>query len=293
MPFRFNMQRVIDYCEQLEEEAKVRHEVARIMRLKLLLAYVGTDFSGWQIQEKPNPPRTVQGVLEAALRTLTGDAVRVYGAGRTDSGVHAHGQVAHCDVPDSKAGLDWRKSLNSLLPKDICILDAARAAPTFHARNDAVGKTYAYRFWQERAFVPPYLVPFVWCCGPLDMRPMRAALPSLIGRHDFAGLQNAGTDTNSTHRTLFSAEIAVLPPCAQYPPHAPSLCLTVSANGFLKQMVRNIAGLLVACGRQKIAPEDVDSLLAACDRRAVNAQTAPAQGLSLVNVDYGTVHTIK
>ena len=118
------------------------------MRLKLLLAYVGTRYSGWQIQEKPSPPPTIQGELEAALRTICGHNVRAHGSGRTDSGVHAHGQVVHCDVPDSRAGLDWRNSLNAILPRDIRVLHAQRAAPDFHARKDALRKTYAYQFWQ-------------------------------------------------------------------------------------------------------------------------------------------------
>ena len=147
------------------------------MRLKLLISYVGTGYSGWQIQEKPKPPPTVQGALEAALRTIAGKAVRVHGSGRTDSGVHAHGQVAHCDIPDTRAGLDWRHSLNAVLPRDIRVLDASPAAPDFHARKDALRKTYVYQFWQELAFMPPHLTPFVWKCGPLNLEAAQAALP--------------------------------------------------------------------------------------------------------------------
>jgi tRNA pseudouridine38-40 synthase len=262
------------------------------MRLKLLLAYAGGRYSGWQIQEKPNPPRTIQGELERALGILAGVPVRAHGSGRTDAGVHAHGQVAHCDVPDGKTGLNWRKSLNALLPDDIRVLDAASVPLTFHARNDAVSKTYVYQFWQERAFVPPHLAPYVWCCGPLGAQYMRAALPHLLGEHDFAGLQNAGTDIKGTRRTLLFVEVAAMQPCEYYPPHLPLLRLTVSADGFLKQMVRNIAGLLAACGCQKIAPNDVPALLAARDRKAVHAVTAPACGLSLVRVEYADAQTI-
>lgn len=263
------------------------------MRLKLLLAYLGSRYSGWQIQEKPNPPPTVQGELEAALRVLAGAPVRVFGSGRTDAGVHAHGQVAHCDVPDAKAtdarsggARDWRHSLNALLPRDIRVLEVTPAPAGFHARKDAKRKTYAYQFWQERSFLPPQLTPYVWNCGQLDISAMRAALPRLLGEHDFAGLQNAGTDVESTRRTLFAASLDALPPCEFYPPHAPLLRLTVTADGFLKQMVRNMAGLLVACGQGKIAPEAIPDLLAARDRRAVPSATAPPQGLALVSVAY-------
>ncbi len=256
------------------------------MRLKLLISYVGTNYSGWQIQEKPKPPPTVQGALEAALRTIGGEAVRVHGSGRTDSGVHAHGQVAHCDVPDTRAGLDWRHSLNAVLPRDIRILDAAPAAPNFHARKDALRKTYAYQFWQERRFLPPHLRPYVWNCGPLNLDAMHQALPFLVGRHDFAGLRNAGTDVESSERTLMDIRLDVLPPCEYYPPHAPMLRLTVTADGFLKQMVRNVAGLLAACGQGKVQPALIPALLEARDRQAVPSVTAPPEGLALVCVEY-------
>ena len=256
------------------------------MRLKLLISYVGTGYSGWQIQEKPKPPPTVQGALEAALLQISGQHVRVHGSGRTDSGVHAHGQVAHCDVPDARAGMDWRHSLNAVLPRDIRVLEAVRAAPDFHARKDALRKTYVYQFWQDRRFMPPHLRPFVWNCGPLDQNAMRSAIPYLLGTHDFAGLRNAGTDVENTERTLLDARLIELPPCEFYPPHAPMLRLAVTADGFLKQMVRNMAGLLAACGQGKMQAEQIPALLAAHDRRALPSVTAPAEGLALARVEY-------
>lgn len=255
------------------------------MRLKLLVAYDGTGFSGWQIQEKPQPPPTVQGTLEAALARLTGGLVRVFGSGRTDAGVHAHGQVAHCDVPH-RPGFDWRHALNAVLPPEVRVLSAHAAAPDFDARRDALAKTYVYQFWCERRFVPPQLAPFVWACGPLDAASMRAALPHFLGERDFASLRNAGSDTRGSVRRIFAAGLEALPPREFYPPHAPLLRLSVTANGFLKQMVRNMAGLLAACGRGKLAPEAVPALLAATNRAAVNAPTAPPRGLALARVDY-------
>jgi len=256
------------------------------MRLKLVLAYVGSAYSGWQIQEKPNPPPTIQGKLEQALRTLTGQDVRVFGSGRTDAGVHAHAQVAHCDVPEAKAHMQWQRCLNALLPDDIRVLAASPASACFHARKDALCKTYVYQFWQERAFTPPALIPFVWRCGPLDDAPMRAALPHLTGEHDFASLQNAGTDIQSSTRHISHMALESLPAQPFYPAHAPMLRLTVTANGFLKQMVRNLAGLLAACGQGKLEPGRIPSILAACDRRALPSPTAPASGLALAKVEY-------
>ena len=256
------------------------------MRLRLLLAYDGTGFSGWQIQEKPLPPPTVQGALEAALARIAGARVRVYGSGRTDAGVHAHGQVAHCDVPD-RPGFDWRHGLNAVLPPAVRVLAAQEAPPDFDARRDAVSKTYVYQFWREGRFVPPGLAPFVWASGPLDEGRMRAALPAFVGERDFASLRNAGSDTPGSVRHVFAASLTAQLPQEFYPPHAPLLRLTVTANGFLKQMVRNMAGILAACGRGKLAPEAVPGLLAARRRAAVPAPTAPPQGLALASVDYG------
>lgn len=256
------------------------------MRLRLLLAYDGSRYSGWQIQEAAKAPLTIQGEGEKALGRLCACAVRLFGSGRTDAGVHAHGQVAHADVPDARAHLPWRHALNCLLPPDIRVLAAEAASPTFHARLDAVHKTYVYDFWQDRAFVPPRLAPFVWACGPLALEPVYEALGCLLGEHDFASFQNAGTPVDGTVRRILHAEVRELPAEEFLPPHLPRLRLTITANGFLKQMVRNIAGLLVACGSGKLAPSAVPTLLAACNRQALPTPTAPPQGLALARVTY-------
>jgi tRNA pseudouridine38-40 synthase len=258
------------------------------MRLKLLLAYVGTQYRGWQIQQIPQAPPTIQGTLEAALQKIAGQMLRVHGAGRTDSGVHAHAQVAHVDIPEARARLNWQRSLNAILPDDIRIISVESVPDSFHARKDALHKTYIYQFWQERSFLPPQLAPFVWNCGPLEGEAMRAALPHLLGRHDFSGLCNRGTDVQSRVRTVLDARLYTLPPCEYYPAHAPVLRFSVTANGFLKQMVRNMAGLLAACGRGKIQPEAIPALLASKSRQAMPAPTAPAQGLALTHIHYPT-----
>lgn len=256
------------------------------MRLKLLVAYRGTGFSGWQIQKTDNPPPTVQGCLEAALAALAREPVRVTGSGRTDAGVHALGQVAHCDVPDTRPAPAWRKGLNALLPRDIRVLESMEAGPLFHARKDARRKTYIYHFWQDRELLPPMLEPFTWNCGPLDLGLMRQAARPFEGERDFAALRNRGADTESTVRRIFAIGIEALPQLDYWPAHRPMLRLTVTANGFLKQMVRNIAGLLAAAGQGRLEPAAMDGLLDSGRRDMLPTMTAPACGLSLARVEY-------
>ena len=157
------------------------------MRLRLTLAYTGTNYHGWQIQDPALELTTVQGLLEKALARLVCAPVRAFGSGRTDAGVHAACQVVHCDVPDTRfhAIHDWRHALNALLPRDIRVLEAGPAAPDFHARYSAVSKTYGYRFWQEQGFVPPWKAAYVWACGPLDTESMRRAAPRRTPRLRF------------------------------------------------------------------------------------------------------------
>ena len=248
-------------------------------RLKLTLAYVGAAYSGWQIQEKPSPPPTIQGELERALAEVCGRFVRVFGAGRTDAGVHAEAQVAHCDVPVLRA-IDWQAALNVKLPPDIRILHAQEAAAAFHACFDARKKTYRYDLWLSRRVAPPRLSPFVWACGPLDLRRIEAALPLLAGAHDFKSFQNRGSEAGDTTRTVLSLTTAHPADFGE------DLCsLYVEADGFLKQMARNIVGLLVAVGQGRFDPARIPALLAARERSQA-PPTAPARGLTLVRVYY-------
>jgi tRNA pseudouridine38-40 synthase len=205
--------------------------------------------------------------------------VRAFGAGRTDAGVHAEGQVAHCDVPALRA-VNWQAALNVNLPPDIRVLNAQEAADTFHACFDARKKTYRYDLWLARQVALPRLYPFVWACGPLDPRKLDAALPLLVGRHDFRSFQNRGTGTRDTTRTVLSLKTAHP---AEFDGNV--LSLHVEANGFLKQMVRNMVGLLVAIGQGRFDASRIPALLAARDR-AQGPPTAPARGLTLVRVDY-------
>lgn len=259
-------------------------------RLKITVAYVGTAYCGWQIQvnayRRPQP--TIQEELERIVERVLGEPVRVYGSGRTDSGVHADGQVAHFDIPAEKADkvdMDWQRTFNAMLPEDIAVLCVERVADDFHARISATGKVYTYSLWLSRRYIPPRLNPFVWATGPLDVAAMDAAALHLLGTHDFASFQNVGTEIETTVRTL--RRIERTPSGAVAAEDVPvQVDWQFEADGFLKQMVRNLMGTLVACGMGKLSPRDVPGVLAACDRTLAPA-TAPAKGLSMTRVLYG------
>jgi len=244
-------------------------------RIRLTVAYVGTRYQGWQVQERG---ATIQGTLEEKLTRICEEPVRVHGSGRTDSGVHALGQVAHFDAPDSKAHIPWQKALNSMLPNDIAILDAREAEPGFHARFSVLSKRYAYTLWTEPGYTLPQRAPFVWAVRNLDFEAMDRAAELLHGTHDFAAFQNAGTEVKGTVRTL--------EPIVRVPgPHPCEWVFRFQSDGFLKQMVRNLMGLLVEIGRGGQEVADAERILAGRDRRLAPA-TAPPQGLTLEEVMY-------
>lgn len=244
-------------------------------RIKLTLAYDGTDFSGWQLQPRD---RTVQGELEKAISEILGGNLRVHGSGRTDSGVHAMGQVAHFDCPAGREDMPWQKALNALLPKDVRVLDSNVVSEDFHARYSALSKTYEYVMWHNRAFCLPQRRRFVWDYGPLDFVLMEKTAALFLGEHDFAAFQNVGTPVKSTVRTI--TEISRHQGVTEY-----ESVWRFAADGFLKQMVRNLMGCLVAVGRGKISPDEAKALLEGADRSLAPA-TAPPQGLSLMTVEY-------
>lgn len=264
-------------------------------RLKLTVAYIGTHLHGWQVQASPPPTgrahtlHTVQGELERIVARIVGHEVRLHGSGRTDAGVHADAQIAHMDIPDSKLGVNWLMALNARLPESISVLAVEHVDDDFHARYSAIRKTYTYRLWLSRGLLPPRVRPFVWATGPLDTAAMEAAAQHLVGTHDFSSFQNAGTDIATTVRTLHSITpregTAAMDGAGDVPVPAFGLAYRFEANGFLKQMVRNLMGLLVTVGRGKIKPDEVPSILAACNR-AKAPVTAPASGLTLTAVHY-------
>jgi tRNA pseudouridine38-40 synthase len=253
-------------------------------RLRLTLAYDGAAFAGSQIQPGQ---RTVQGVVEGALATLDGAPVRAVFAGRTDTGVHALGQVAHADVHRERGVDQWRQGLNGLLPPDVRITNVGRVPDRFHARYDATWREYRYAIWNG-AVQPPLMRGTTWHRrSPLDVAAMDAATRALIGEHDFAAFAGAGKGLPQagakTVRTMRAAEWT-----AERSPEAVAglaLVFTIEGSGFLPHMVRNVVGSLVVIGAGDAPVSWMASLLRGRDRRNA-APTAPPHGLSLWRVRY-------
>ena len=242
-------------------------------RLKLVVAYTGTHFQGWQVQPGA---RTVQGCLQDALSTICAEKIHVHGAGRTDSGAHALGQVAHADVPEKRRHVPWVRALNRMLPEDVAVLDAVYVASAFHAQYSAQEKEYMYSVWTHPDYVLPQQRPFVWWVPGVDKGIMLEASRILCGEHDFAAFQNTGTPVASTVRRLRKIDLRAT---------ANRIDCYFVANGFLKQMVRNLVAALAAAGTGKMSLNQLQDLLQGRDRRAGPA-TAPARGLTLVRVMY-------
>jgi len=250
--------------------------------VKLVLRYDGTDFAGWQVQ--PNA-RTVQGVLAGAIAQVVNHPVRLTGAGRTDAGVHALGQVANF-LTESLISLDsiWR-GVNSLVRPDIRIDFLEEVSAEFDARRSAIRKMYRYSVAVEK-FADVLRRRAVWSVGKsLDVERMRTAAEPLIGEHDFSSFRAAGSnDDKSPVRTLESLTIEETPPDAEAG-CARTIRIELTGNGFLYKMVRNIVGALVACGHGILNPNQVRNILDAHDR-ALAPPTAPPHGLCLIRVEY-------
>ena len=260
-----------------------------MVRYKFTLAYVGTAYAGWQIQAESQEKSTIQEELETALHSIVGSPVRVHGAGRTDSGVHAEGQVAHADVPGKP--VDWRRALNAKLPPDIRVLAAEQVAADFHARHDATGKRYAYAIQTGPGPISPRLEPFVCALPILDISAMKQTAVLLTGRHDFAAFQNTGTPIVDTVRELWSihyepGRVGPVLCSPDWPPISSVGTWFFHGNGFLKQMIRNLMGLLVWVGQGRISPESAAAFLVAKDRQTVPSPTLAAKGLTLMQVEY-------
>lgn len=245
----------------------------RPFRYRLTLAYLGTPFAGWQRQA--NAP-TVQAILEEALTDLVGERVTLHGAGRTDAGVHARGQVAHLDLarPFPPDGLVLGG--NFRLPETIRLLAAELAPPGFHAQFSAVAKEYRYRFYRARR-APPELLPWVTLIpAELDLEALAAATLHLPGQHDFSAFALAGATYRTSLRTLYRAA---------WEGTGAELALAVVGDGFLRGMVRGLAGTLLEVARRRRSVADFARLLAG-SRRGDAGPTAPARGLTLERVDY-------
>jgi tRNA pseudouridine38-40 synthase len=247
---------------------------ASFVTFKITLAYDGTGFVGWQRQAAG---ASIQGLLEQALARFDQGEVIVFGAGRTDAGVHALGQVASFSLRRATDGPSLVRCLNASLPDTVRVLAADIVADRFHARFSARRKTYRYRLWNADV-LSPFERPYVWHVHrPLDRDAMAAAATLIEGRHDFAAFRAAGGKTLSTEREVFSSRlVAGLVPLIVY---------EISGSGFLRCMVRNVVGTLVEIGRGRRPIEWMSEVLAGGDRRQAGP-TAPARGLVLVSVEY-------
>ncbi|HZQ69118.1 MAG TPA: tRNA pseudouridine(38-40) synthase TruA [Terriglobales bacterium] len=247
--------------------------------LKLVLAYDGSEFSGWQVQ--PGAP-TIQGTLASVIGRLTGEKVLPQGSGRTDAGVHALGQVATFATDSHIPTQNFLTALNDLLPASIRVLEVAEAPLEFHARKSARGKTYRYRMYRE-SVCPPFLARYVWHYPyPLQEESMREAAAQVSGQHDFTSFaavdpeRGRAEEEASNLREIFSSA---------WQREGDEFVYTVHGSGFLHHMVRNLVGTFVLVGKGTLQPADIGRILEARNRSAAGA-TAPASGLFLVNVDY-------
>jgi tRNA pseudouridine38-40 synthase len=247
--------------------------------LKITLAYDGTDFHGWQSQ--PGLP-TIQGEVERVLGEIEGRLVAVTGSGRTDAGVHALEQVASFELHNPIPVANLRRAMNRLLPPAIRVLQVEPAPPGFDARRCARAKVYEYRLWRAE-ICPPTLWRYVYHHPyPLDFAAMTAAAPLFQGTRDFRSLAGAD-DTRQPEdlarpRTIYESRLEV---------GDELVCYRVRGSGFLRHMVRNIVGTLLEVGKKNLPTQEIPGILAAADRRNAGP-TAPAQGLFLIRVEYGS-----
>jgi tRNA pseudouridine38-40 synthase len=241
-------------------------------RFKLLIEYAGTRYSGWQIQKNA---RTVQGEIDAAVQEATGDRTfELYGAGRTDAGVHALGQVAHLDVRTSLPPDRLLRQVNDLLPADINLLDVRRVPHRFHARHDARSRTYVYQIARRRtAFAKPFVW---WVKDDLRVEAMRAAAAAFTGRRDFRGFTDDDPEEKSTLVEVSRVDVRE---------QADALLVVVEGSHFLWKMVRRMVGVLVEVGRGGLRPDEAGRLIASPSALPATL-TAPASGLFLAQVRY-------
>lgn len=242
-------------------------------RIKLTIAYDGTNYCGWQVQ--PNGI-TVEEVINKALCKLTGEDIAVIGASRTDSGVHALGNVAVFDSATSIPPERIAMALNQRLPDDIVIVKSEEVAPDFHPRYCDCEKTYEYHIINTRMPIPTKRLTNYFVSYDLDVERMQQAADYLVGEHDFVSFCNVRTQVEDTVRTVTELEVLR---------EGEEITIRISGNGFLYNMVRIIVGTLVRVGRGFYTPEKVKAILEAKDRKAAGV-TAPAHGLMLVEIRY-------
>lgn len=249
------------------------------MNFKLLIQYDGTDFHGWQVQEND---RTIQGELERIIGTLEGMPVGVNGSGRTDAGVHAEGQVANVHLEKPFTPDKLRNAINGNLWRDIRVMNVEQVPDDFHARFSAKGKTYVYRVVNTPVMSPFWRRFAAWESKPLNLSAMIEASRFFLGKHDWTAFSSAQGDSEDKVRNV--TELAIT---SSWDARASANVIEfrVSANGFLRYMVRSIVGTLLEVGRGNTDSDTIQTAIVTGDRNLAG-KTAPAQGLTLVKVDY-------
>ncbi|MBN1914420.1 MAG: tRNA pseudouridine(38-40) synthase TruA [Parachlamydiales bacterium] len=245
-------------------------------KYKLIISYDGTNYSGWQIQ--PNAP-TIQETIQENLSLILQENIILIGAGRTDAGVHAKGQVAHFSSSKNFSLSRLLYSLNSLLPLDIRILDICNVPSSFHARYSAIKKTYVYTIYQGKIADPFSSRYTLWISKDIDISLLKKGAACFVGSHNFSAFANEahiGCAKNKPVKTLFRIEVTQ---------NNPLIHITFEGNGFLYKMVRNIVGTLLRLLDQKISLESIPELIRLQDRRKTPAP-APAHGLTLFSIEY-------
>lgn len=243
------------------------------MRVKLIVAYDGTNYNGWQIQ--PNGV-TIEQKLNEALTDLLGEEIKVTGASRTDAGVHSLGNVCCFDTDTRMPAEKISYALNQRLPEDIVVQDSAEVPGSFHPRFSESRKTYEYRILNRGFRMPTRRLDTYFYYYPLDVKRMRAAAALLEGEHDFKSFASLHMQTNTSVRTIYRCTVEK---------HEDIITIRVTGNGFLYHMVRIIAGTLVKVGAGELAPEEITKILSARDR-SLAGPTAPAHGLTMMGIEY-------
>lgn len=244
-------------------------------KYKVVIAYDGTAYSGWQYQENA---LGIQQVVEESVAFLECSPVRVFGSSRTDAGVHAKGFVAHFHLTKPIPPKNLLKAMNSRLPEAVRVVKASYAKENFDARLSAKGKEYRYHIYQGD-IMPPHLVPYwTYCHRPLDIEAMKKAASYFVGRHDFVSFAaNPNRELETTVRNIFSCEVKK---------SGPKYVIVVKGDGFLYKQVRSMAGFLLSVGKGNEKPEAVKELLDAAAPRTARVETAPPRGLFLWKVFY-------
>jgi tRNA pseudouridine38-40 synthase len=259
--------------EACPEIGRNRIQLSDKRNIRLTVAFEGTRYHGWQMQ-RDSP--TIQGLISDAIAKITGERVNLIGSGRTDAGTHARALVANFLTQSMIAPAQLGRALNGVLPGDIRIVSARKAPLDFHARRDAISKTYRYQVYLGSILVPHLAREYFHYPYRLQIAPMQQAVRLFLGEHDFASFAKTNASHSSTVRHIFRCELKK---------KGFRLFLTVQGNGFLHHMVRNMAGTLIEVGKGSISLEQFQDLFVKRDRRLAGF-TAPAHGLVLLKVQY-------